>query len=83
MSPTTARDSAALPIGAQVVLRPLANPLTLGFLALAVATLLLSGVQPQPMKVMFESDFVAQLGEHKFCADLDDALNTARKLLAT
>jgi SulP family sulfate permease len=44
--------------------------------------ILLTGVQPQPMKVMFESGFVASLGEHKFCADLDDALNTARKLLA-
>jgi hypothetical protein len=31
---------------------------------------------------MFESGFVARLGEHKFCADLDDALTTARKLLA-
>jgi SulP family sulfate permease len=44
--------------------------------------ILLTGVQPQPMKVMFESGFVARLGEHKFCADLDDALTTARKLLA-
>ena len=44
--------------------------------------ILLTGVQPQPMKVMFESGFVASLGEHKFCADLDDALNAARKLLA-
>jgi len=43
--------------------------------------ILLTAVQPQPMKVMFESGFVAFLGEHKFCADLDDALNTARKLL--
>jgi SulP family sulfate permease len=43
--------------------------------------ILLTRVQPQPMKVMFESGFVAWLGEHKFCADLDDALSTARKLL--
>ena len=44
--------------------------------------ILLTGVQPQPMKVMFESGFVGFLGEHKFCADLDDALNTSRRLLA-
>jgi hypothetical protein len=34
------------------------------------------------MKVMFESGFVTQLGEHKFRADLDDALKLARQLLA-
>jgi SulP family sulfate permease len=45
--------------------------------------ILLTGVQPQPMKVMFESGFVGFLGEHKFCADLDDALNVSRRLLAT
>ena len=45
MSSSVARNSAPLPVGAQVVLRPLANPLSLGFLALATATLLLSGVQ--------------------------------------
>src|SRR3954468_20616907 len=43
--------------------------------------ILLTGVQPQPMKVMFESGFVAHLGEHKFCADLDEALSIARRLL--
>lgn len=46
MTPTTAKDR-ALPVGVQVILRPLANPLPLGFLALGVATLLLSGVQLQ------------------------------------
>lgn len=44
--------------------------------------ILLTAVQPQPMKVMFESGFVTQLGEHKFRADLDDALKLARQLLA-
>lgn len=43
--------------------------------------ILLTGVQPQPMKVMFESGFVGWLGEQKFCADLDEALTFARRLL--
>ncbi len=47
MTTTSSRDAAALPVGAQVMLRPLANPLPLGFLALGTATLLLSGVQLQ------------------------------------
>jgi hypothetical protein len=34
------------------------------------------------MKVMFESGFVAWLGERKFCADLDQALVAARRSLA-
>jgi uncharacterized protein len=46
MTTTSPKDS-ALPVGVQVMLRPLANPLPLGFLALGVATLLLSGVQLQ------------------------------------
>ena len=45
--------------------------------------ILLTAVQPQPMKVMFESGFVDRLGEHKFFGDLDDALKAARQLLAT
>ena len=44
--------------------------------------ILLTGVQPQPMKVMFESGFVEWLGERKFCGDLDAALAFARELLA-
>ena len=43
--------------------------------------ILLTAVQPQPMKVMFESGFVDTLGEHKFFGDLDDALKAARQLL--
>lgn len=46
-TPTSSREPAGLSVGAQVMLRPLANPLPLGFLALGVATLLLSGVQLQ------------------------------------
>jgi uncharacterized protein len=38
-------DRNDLPVAARVVLRPLANPLPLGFLALGAANLLLSGVQ--------------------------------------
>ena len=42
----------------------------------------LTAVQPQPMKVMFESGFVNWLGDHKFCADLDEALVQAKRALA-
>ena len=45
--------------------------------------ILLTAVQPQPMKVMFESGFVTWLGEHKICADLDQALDLARQLLSS
>jgi SulP family sulfate permease len=41
----------------------------------------LTAVQPQPMKVMFESGLVSWLGERKFCADLDQALAECRRLL--
>jgi SulP family sulfate permease len=41
-----------------------------------------TAVQPQPMKVMFESGLVNWLGEHKFCADLDQALAATREVLA-
>ncbi len=44
--------------------------------------IILTAVQPQPMKVMFESGLVDRLGEQKFCADLDEALAKARRLLA-
>jgi SulP family sulfate permease len=42
----------------------------------------LTAVQPQPMKVMFESGLVDWLGTEKFCADLDEALAQARQMLA-
>src|SRR5204862_6329982 len=42
----------------------------------------LTAVQPQAMKVMFESGLVSWLGEQKFCADLDDALASVRLALA-
>ena len=42
----------------------------------------LTAVQPQPMKVMFESGLVNWLGEQKVCADLDEALGAARVALA-
>ena len=45
--------------------------------------ILLTAVQPQPMKVMFESGFVTQLGEHKFFADLDEALEVTKRILAS
>ena len=45
--------------------------------------ILLTAVQPQPMKVMFQSGLVDRLGLHKFCADIDEALATVRKVLGT
>jgi SulP family sulfate permease len=42
----------------------------------------LTAVQPQPMKVMFESGLVSWLGDQKFCADLDEALVQAKRALA-
>jgi SulP family sulfate permease len=41
----------------------------------------LTAVQPQPMKVMFESGLVSELGDQKICADLDEALTKARRLV--
>ena len=43
--------------------------------------ILLTAVQPQPMKVMFESGLVSWLGDQKICADLDEALAKARKIV--
>jgi len=43
--------------------------------------LLLSGVQPQPMKVLFKSGFTDQLGLENICANVDASLERARKLL--
>ncbi len=43
---------------------------------------LLSGVQAQPMKVLFESGFIDRLGLENVCANVDAALIRARLLLA-
>jgi SulP family sulfate permease len=43
---------------------------------------ILSGVQPQPMKVLFESGFTDRLGLENICANVDAALVRARGLLA-
>jgi len=39
----------------------------------------LTAVQPQPMKVMFESGLAERLGLDRFCADIDQALAAVRK----
>lgn len=39
----------------------------------------LTAVQPQPMKVMFESGLAERLGLDRFCADIDQALAAARE----
>jgi SulP family sulfate permease len=43
--------------------------------------LLLSGVQAQPMKVLFHSGFVDRIGLDNICANIDAALQRARKIL--
>ena len=42
----------------------------------------LTAVQPQPMKVMFESGLAERLGLDRFCADIDQALAVVRDILA-
>ena len=44
--------------------------------------LLLSGVQPQPMKVLYNSGFVDRIGLDNICANIDAALERARAILA-
>ena len=46
-------------------------------------SVLVTAIQPQPMKVMFESGLVDRIGMDNFCPDIDDALNRARKILGT
>jgi SulP family sulfate permease len=43
--------------------------------------LILSGVQPQPMKVLYKAGFVDKIGLDNICANIDAALARARKLL--
>jgi SulP family sulfate permease len=43
--------------------------------------ILLTGVQPQPMKVLFSSGLAERLGLANFCANLDEALERAKELL--
>lgn len=40
----------------------------------------LTAVQPQPMKVMFQSGLVDKIGLHRFCADIDEALASVGEL---
>jgi SulP family sulfate permease len=44
--------------------------------------LVLSGVQPQPMKILFRSGFVDRLGLENICANIDEALRRAGELIA-
>ena len=41
----------------------------------------LTAVQPQPMKVMFESGLAERIGLDRFCADIDQALTAIRQKL--
>jgi sulfate permease, SulP family len=43
--------------------------------------ILLTAVQPQPMKMLFESGLVDHLGLDNFCANIDEALSRANNLL--
>ncbi|MEI8064401.1 MAG: hypothetical protein WCH84_10090, partial [Verrucomicrobiota bacterium] len=44
--------------------------------------LILSGVQPQPMKVLFNAGFVDKISLDNICANIDVALLRAEALLA-
>ncbi|MCX6982073.1 MAG: sulfate permease [Verrucomicrobia bacterium] len=44
-------------------------------------TVLVTAIQPQPMKVMFESGLADRIGMDNFCPNIDDALDRARKIL--
>ena len=41
----------------------------------------LTAVQPQPMKVMFESGLAERIGLDRFCADIDQALGAVKRTL--
>ena len=43
--------------------------------------LILSGVQPQPMKVLFNSGFVDKVGLENICADIDASLARAWEIV--
>lgn len=43
--------------------------------------LILSGVQAQPMKVLFNAGFADAIGLENVCADIDESLSRARKLV--
>jgi len=43
--------------------------------------LILSGVQPQPMKVLFNSGFVDRVGLENICADIDASLERAWEIV--
>ncbi len=44
--------------------------------------IVLSGVQPQPMKVMTQSKLVDEIGIENFCADIDETLVRVKAILA-
>ena len=44
--------------------------------------ILLTAVQPQPMKMLFEGGLVDKLGLENFCANIDEALERASEVLA-
>lgn len=43
--------------------------------------LVLSGVQPQPMKVLYNAGFIDKIGLDNVCANIDAALERARMIL--
>jgi hypothetical protein len=43
---------------------------------------MLTAVQPQPMKVLTSSGLAAKLGAESFCASSDEALDRAAEILA-
>jgi sulfate permease, SulP family len=44
-------------------------------------TVLITAIQPQPMQMLHRSGFADRIGLENFCADMDEALTRARRLL--
>jgi SulP family sulfate permease len=44
-------------------------------------TVLITAIQPQPMKVLYQSGLADRIGIENFCANIDDALARCRRLL--
>lgn len=68
---------------------PVIDSTALGALEVAIekmkrdgVTVLLTAVQPQPMRVLYRSGLVDRIGLSNFCAHIDEALEFARRILA-
>ncbi len=70
-------------LGAGVTVGIVALPLAIGFgkFHRRGTHLVLSGVQPQPMKILLRSGLVDRIGLDNICPNIDEALIRARAIL--